>query len=101
MTIEAPSDLDNLLFLRASSAATITRADCVVDAVATTVYTTIQKCDGNGRNCSTTVASGTCADTMTALSIASPAIADADVLRIDLGTVLGSPGHLLVCLTFQ
>jgi hypothetical protein len=99
MFIEAPADVDNFLFFRAASALTVTRVDCIVGA-ATSVVITVQECDANGANCqASAVGSGTCSTTNTVITGSNLSIVSGNWLRVDVGTVTGTPGQVNVCVT--
>lgn len=100
MVIESPDDADDLLFFRTDSAITVTGIDCLVDA-ATSAVVTVQECDANGGSCVAVEAAMTCGTTNTADDGIDNAAVDAgDWLRVDIGTVSGTPGHVNVCTTF-
>jgi hypothetical protein len=98
--VESPVDADNFLFFRAESVSTVTAVDCMVDA-ATSADVAVQECDANGGSCEATdVASGTCTTTNASLSVTNSDVQAGDWLRLDIGTVSGSPGHVTLCFTF-
>src|SRR3990167_1165255 len=100
MTIETPTDADNFLFWRAEQAITVTGVFCVVNA-ATSAVITFQECDVNGGTCGTTEAALTCGVTVTSSTTIDDAAIDAgDFLRVDVGTVTGTVGHVIACETF-
>jgi hypothetical protein len=98
MVIEAPSDADNFLFFRAASAFTVSAVNCMTNTAATTTVITIQECDANGAAC-VSVATGTCNATNTSLTVTNGTIDAGDWVRVDVGTVSGTPGHVNVCAT--
>jgi hypothetical protein len=101
MVIETPADADNFLFWRTDLAITVTGIDCLVNA-ATSAVTTVQECDANGGTCTAVEAAMTCGTTNTteAAGIDNAAIDAGDWLRLDVGTVTGTPGHVNVCVTY-
>ena len=101
MVIETPADADNFLFFRTDSAITITGIDCLVNA-ATSAVITVQECDANGGTCGTTEAAITCAATNTteAAGIDDAAVDAGDYMRIDVGAVTGTVGHVIVNVTY-
>ena len=100
MTIESPVDADNLIFFRVESAITITGIDCLVNA-ATYAVMTMQQCDANAANCTTTEAAMNCttSNVTEASTIDDATMAAGTWARIDVGAVSGTPGQLAVCLT--
>jgi len=102
MIIETPSDSDNFLWFRAERALTVTGIDCLVNASTSTVIT-VQECGANGTSCGTTEAAMTCTTTNTTESstIDDSAVDAGDWMRIDVGTVTGTVGHVAVCITFE
>lgn len=103
ITVETPADADDLIWFRADLALTITGIDCIVED-ATSAVITVEECDGNADNCAgvdgaTTI---TCAVTNTADdgSLSNPSIDAADWVRLDVGAITGTPGHLTTCVTF-
>jgi hypothetical protein len=79
----------------------VTAAHCLV-ASATSAVVSVQECDGDGGNCvATAIASGTCANTTTSMTIANADVDPGDWLRIDVGAISGIPSHVAVCVTFQ
>lgn len=98
MVIESPTDSDNLLFVRAPSALTVSAVNCIANA-ATSVVLTVQECDANGGSC-TTVATGTCTTSNSGLTVSDSSVDSSDWLRVDVGTVTGTPGHVAACIDF-
>ena len=99
--IEDPADADNVLFFRSENAVTVSSVDCLVNA-ATSVVIAVEECDSSGGSCvGTDVASGTCGTTITALTVANSGIDAGDIIRIDVGTVTGTPEQVLVCVRFS
>lgn len=100
VVVESPADADNFLLFRANAAATVTGADCLVDA-ATSVDVALEECDADGGSCeATAVAGGTCATTNTSLTVTNSDIEAGDWLRLDVGTVVGTPAHVTFCWSF-
>jgi hypothetical protein len=100
--IENPTDDDNFLMFRVPVASTITSLNCIV-AAATSAVISFQECDSAGANCAgvdgeTTI---TCdADGQADDGTLSNAGIDAgDWIRLDVGTVTGTVGHLTACMT--
>jgi hypothetical protein len=102
MVIETPAVADDFLFFRAERAITVVGIDCVV-AAATSAQVTVNECDANGGTCAATEAVMTCGTTNTteAVSIDDPAIDAGDWVRVDVGTVTGSVGHVAVSVTYR
>lgn len=100
-TFSSPAGTENRLVWRAEKAGTVTAIDCISNAAASSVLMTLNKCDTNGANCSAIEAQMTCASTNTSESgsIDSPALTAGQWVRIALGTVTGTPGHLTICVT--
>jgi hypothetical protein len=101
MLIEAPVSGDDLLFFRADTALTVTGIDCLVSS-ATSVVITVRECNSNGASCTATEAAMTCGTTNTTESggIDNNSIDAGDWVRILVGTVTGTPGHVNVCVLF-
>ena len=101
MIIETPTDADNFLFFRTEGNITVTGIDCISED-ATSAVITVQECDGDGDNCGTTEAAITCAVTNTAhaATIDTPGIEAGDWVRIDVGAVVGTPGHVAVTVNY-
>ena len=101
MVIESPTDPDNFLFFRAEAALTVTHINCIVNA-ATSAVITVQECNSNGSSCAATEAAMTCttSNTTESGSIDDPSVASGNWLRVDVGTVTGSVGHVTVCVTY-
>lgn len=100
MTIESPADADNLLFFRAERALTLIGIDCLTNA-ATSAVLTLQECSSSGATCGTSEAA-TCGTTNTTETggIDDTAVDAGDWMRIDVGTVTGSVGHVSFCVTY-
>jgi len=99
--VETPTDADNFIMFYAKTAITITDINCICED-ATSVVIDIQECDSAGDNCATVDATITC-DVDGAEddgSFSNGAIDATDWLRLDIGTVTGTPGHVTVCVTF-
>jgi hypothetical protein len=103
ITIETPADADNFLMYRVPLASTVTSLNCIVEA-ATSAVIIFQECDTAGDNCSgidgaTTI---TCdVDGQADDGALSNAGIDAtDWIRLDVGTVTGTVGHVTACLTY-
>lgn len=101
LTIESPTAADDLLWFRAERLMTVTGIDCLV-AAATSAQATVNECDANGANCTPIEATITCAATNTteAAGIDNAVVDAGDYVRIDVGTVDGTVGQLIVNLTF-
>ena len=101
MVIETPTDDDNFLWFRVEGDITVTGIDCIVED-ATSAAIIVQECDGDGDNCGTTEASIVCAVTNTAhaTTIDDPDIDAGDWLRVDVGTIVGTPGYVAVNINF-
>jgi len=101
LVIPSPDAAQDLLWFRAERALTVTGVDCLV-AASTSAQATVNECDGNGANCVAIEATITCGTTNTTeSSTVDNATVDAgDWIRVDVGTVSGTPGQLAVCLTF-
>jgi hypothetical protein len=102
MTIDSPAAGDDFLFFRAERDLIVTGIDCIVNA-ATSVAVLVKDCDANGGSCVNIEASITCAATNTTESgaIDVPNVGAGTWLRIDPGTVTGTPGHLSVCVNYR
>ncbi len=97
--LETPADADNFLWFKAPFALTVTNIDCLVDA-ATSVAITVQECNADGGSCGTTDAF-TCNTTNSdSGAITDSAIDSGDWMRLDIGTVTGTPGHVAVTLQY-
>jgi hypothetical protein len=100
MTIETPADADNFLFFKSVRAITVVGVYCVVNA-ATSAVVTLQECNGDGGSCGTTE-SLTCAATNTqSTSIDDPTVDAGDWMRLDVGTVTGTVGHVSFCAEYR
>ena len=101
LTIPTPTSADDVLWFRAERAMTVTGIDCLVGA-ATSAEATVNECDANGANCVAIEAAITCATTNTTESggIDNAAVDAGDYVRVDVGTVTGTVGQLIVNLTF-
>lgn len=98
--VESPIDADNFLFFRAASSTTVTAVDCIV-AAATSAAVAVQECDANGGGCEVTdIASGTCSVTNISLAVTNSDVQAGDWVRVDIGAISGSPGHVTVCVSF-
>ena len=100
--IETPADADNFLMYRVPVNSTVTTLNCIVEA-ATSAVILFQECDTAGDNCSNIdgITTITCdvdgqADDG---SLSNAAIDATDWIRIDIGTVTGTVGHVTACLT--
>jgi len=102
MVVETPAAADDFLFFRAERAITVTGIDCVV-AAATSAVVTVNECDANGGTCTAVEAAMTCATTNTteAAGIDNAVIDAGDWVRVDVGTVTGTPGHVAVTVTYR
>jgi hypothetical protein len=102
MMIEAPVNGDSFLFFQAENALTVTGIDCLVNA-ATSAQITVKECNSNGASCSNTEATMTCGTTNTTESggIDDNSVAAGAWMRIVIGTVSGTPGHVTVCVSFS
>ncbi|MGI9538556.1 MAG: hypothetical protein ACR2N6_00230 [Miltoncostaeaceae bacterium] len=99
IAVEEPTDSDNFLLFRADAALTVTDVECLTES-ATSVVVAVEECDANGGSCEATdVASGACGTTNTSLTVTNADVQSGDWLRLDIGTVSGSPGHVTVCLS--
>jgi hypothetical protein len=98
--LESPISGDSFLFFQAESAITVTGIDCLVNA-ATSAQITVKECDANGASCTNTEATMTCGTTNTTESgaIDDPSVAASAWMRIVIGTVSGTPGHVTICMT--
>ena len=100
-TIESPVDADNFIWFKVKQASTVQSIDCISENATSTVIA-VQECDANADNCSAlTVNDGTCAVTNTAVTVDDSAWDTNDWIRVDVGTVSGTPGHATVCATFR
>jgi hypothetical protein len=98
--IESPNDVDNFLFFRAAGLLTVIRVDCLASNAGSSVVFTMRECDANGANCqATAIATGTCLTTNTTPTIQNNDVATHNWVRLDIGAVVGVPGHLTMCLT--
>lgn len=98
-TIESPVDADVFLVHRASKALTITATNCISESATSTVLTW-QECDSAGDTCST-IESMTCDVDGAADSggVDNASIDAGNWIRLDVGTVSGTPGHATACFT--
>lgn len=89
-----PSNGESFLWFRADEDMTVTGLDCICEN-ATSLVMTARECDANGDTCTDIEAAMTCAITNTphASTVDNPSIDATDWIRIDLGTIIGSPGH--------
>jgi hypothetical protein len=101
MTIESPANGDSFLFFRAEAALTVTHINCLSNAATSTVIT-VQECNSNGGSCGATEAAMTCGTTNTTESggIDDSSVASGAWMRVLVGTVSGTPGHVAVCVTY-
>lgn len=99
MTIETPTDADNIFFFEAPIALTVTRVTGIVEA-ATSAVLTVQECDSAGDNCSTVEAVTADIDGTISTSIDNASIDAGDMVRVDVGTVTGTVGQAHLTLTF-
>jgi len=101
MVIESPVSGDSFLFFKADAAITITHVNCLSNAATSTILT-VQECNSNGGSCGTTEAAMTCATTNTAESggIDDSTVTSGEWMRVLVGTVTGTPGHVTVCVSF-
>ena len=83
---------------RAKNDTTVLLVECMVNA-ATSADVTVEECDGGGASC-VSIATGTCATGNTSLTLSNATVDAGDWLRLDVGSVTGSPGHVTVCVTF-
>jgi hypothetical protein len=102
MALESPVDADNKLFWRTDVAITVTGIDCISEDATSTVIT-VQECNGDGNSCAATEAAMTCGVTNTAhaATIDDAAIDAGDWMRVDIGTVTGTPGQVNVCMYYD
>ncbi|QGH73034.1 MAG: hypothetical protein [Siphoviridae sp. ctCJE6] len=102
-TVENPLDSDNFIIFRADAALTISSINCIVEN-ATSAVITVQECDSAGDNCAgvdgaTTITcdvDGAADDG----SLSNAAIDSGDWVRLDIGTVTGTVGHLAVSIPY-
>lgn len=92
ISIETPTDADNLFFFKAPFALTVTRVTGIVEA-ATSAVLTVQECDSAGDNCSTVESVTADIDGAISTSIDNASIDAGDILRLDVGTVTGTVGQ--------
>lgn len=102
VTIESPTDADDIIIARFDEAVTVTGMDCIVED-ATSAVLVLVECDADGDNCGTSrfTESVTCAVTNTSDDgVAEAGIVAGATLRAQVGTVTGTPGHLNANLYF-
>jgi hypothetical protein len=102
IVIETPTDADNFIFFRTALASTITSINCIVEN-ATSAVITVQECDTAGDNCTgidgaTTITCDVDGQADDA-SLSNAGIDATDWIRLDVGTVTGTPGILTACIT--
>ena len=101
MVVETPADADSFLVWKAPYALTITDIDCITGA-ATSAVIDIQECTSAGASCTTVDATITCdsdgaADDGT---LTNGAIDSGDWIKLDIGTVTGTVGHVAVTVKY-
>jgi hypothetical protein len=101
MLVEAPTSGESFLFFRTDAALTVTHVNCLANA-ATSAVLTVQECNANGGACAPTEAAMTCGTTNTAEAgaIDDPSVAAGVWMRVAVGTVTGTPGHVTVCVQY-
>src|SRR3990167_2901065 len=103
MTIETPADADNFLMYRVPVTSTVTSLNCIVEA-ATSAVILFQECDTAGDNCSNIDGATTITCDVDGQAddgaLSNAAIDATDWIRLDIGTVTGTVGHVTACLTF-
>ena len=98
-TIETPTDADNFLIFEAPFALTVTRVQAIVEA-ATSAVITWQECDAAGDNCTTIESVTADVDGVISTTIDGAGIDAGDTIRLDVGTVTGTVGHVSSTLVF-
>lgn len=96
--ITDPADADNHIFWRVNAASTVTEVYGIVED-ATSVVVTFQECDSAGDTCSTIEAVTADVDGAADDGVDNASLDAGDWIRMDIGTVTGTPGHVVGCLT--
>ena len=100
ITVETPVDADNFLWFRAPYDMTVVSTYCIVED-ATDADIIIQVCDTAGDNCTGIDAAIACdVDGASDTSPANPAITAGAWVRLDIGTIEGTPGQVAVTLNY-
>lgn len=103
VVIETPVDADDFLFWRANEAVTVTSLDCIVEN-ATSAVVVIVECDSAGDNCGTSRMSESLTCDVDGATddgtIGEAGIVAGAWLRAQVGTVTGTPGHVVVTVAF-
>jgi len=99
--VDAPATSQDFIVLRLERAATVTGIDCIV-AAATSAAILVKECDGNASACINVEAEITCTTTNTSESgaIDNPSLDAGDWIRIDPTTIVGTPGHVSICVNY-
>ncbi len=97
---EGPGNGDSFLWFEAEAALTVTRVSCICEA-ATSAVMTPRECDSAGDNCTDIEAALTCDVDGNVISsgIDNGSLDAGDWMRIDVGTVTGSPEHCTMTLS--
>ena len=106
VTIETPADADDFLWFRCDTAYTITSIDAICEA-ATSAVVVVNECDSAGDNCG--AANTKLEESITAIvtgaaddgTLGNPDVAAGNWLRLQVGTVTGTPGHVTTCVTYN
>jgi hypothetical protein len=101
INIDPTATITDWFFWRTDTPITVTHVNCEVDGATSTVLT-LRTCDANGASCVATESAMTCATTNTPETgtIDSPAVGAGVWMRVQRGTVTGSPTQAVLCMSY-